>query len=436
MDQIEMEISIPPISINPAYENAVCPLTKNEFSNLINSIREKGLQEPIILNIKGEILDGHHRFRACQKLGIEIPPELFRIKKFNHILEEKIYVREVNLLRRHQTPGQRAEQALEIKADYEKLAKLNMSKGGLGVQIRTPLGRVNKHLADLADIKLTQFNQYEYGFKHGSADQRQKLLAGLVKPNKLYGQLRNNAFLKKQIALNKKLNKQFLKATSQTTLWVGDCMEQYLKIEPNSINLIHTDPPYDEAHIYLYDGLGKISMEVLKPGGSLITYINQSKLFTIGYKLENAGLKFWWPLCLKLDENAKHSRMFNWHTEVDYKILLWFVKGDRPINPIFPKSKDDGKRSYLGDLMILSEAPDKRFHNFGQSPKDAEYVMKYLTAPNDSVLDPFVGGGSTAVACMNMKRRFIGIDIDPNAIELTNANLRMNYEISSKSEKV
>ena len=122
---------------------------------------------------------------------------------------------------------------------------------------------------------------------------------------------------------------------------------------------------------------------------------------------------------------GRPSRMFNWQMEVDVKLLLWFVKGKRPINPSFPKTKDDGKRSYLGDLirpgskiqdkhlgdMIDSEIPDKRFHKFGQNPKDAEWIMKYITAPNDLILDPFVGGGSTAVACMNMKRRFIGIDL-------------------------
>lgn len=95
------------------------------------------------------------------------------------------------------------------------------------------------------------------------------------------------------------------------------------------------------------------------------------------------------------------------------------------------KGKD--KSSHIADL-IVSKAPDKRFHDFGQNPGDVEYVMKFLTAKNDLVLDPFLGGGSTAVACMNMKRKFIGIDIDPTAIERTNANLRINLEISSDNK--
>jgi hypothetical protein len=243
--------------------------------------------------------------------------------------------------------------------------------------------------------------------------------------------LRNDQFLKEAIARNKIQDKLFTKAIDKITLLEGDFEARCSEIKCDSVSLIYTDPLYDEEHLYLCDGLGKWGMQLLRPGGSLITYINQSQLFVIGNKLLNSGLKFWYPLYLKMEGNP--SRMFNWHMEVDIKLLLWFVKGDRPINPSFPKTKNDGKRNYFGDL-IISQVPDKRFHDFGQNPKDAEYIMNYLTATNDLVLDPFLGGGSAAVACMNMKRRFIGIDIDPIAIELTNANLRLNHEIS-KEEK-
>ena len=80
----------------------------------------------------------------------------------------------------------------------------------------------------------------------------------------------------------------------------------------------------------------------------------------------------------------------------------------------------------MGDL-IVSKAPDKRFHNFSQSPTDAEYVLNYLTAKNDLVVDPFLGAGSTAIACMNMQRRFVGIDIDKGKLsKAAKANIRIN----------
>ena len=92
--------------------------------------------------------------------------------------------------------------------------------------------------------------------------------------NNLYGQLHDEKFLKEAKARNRILDKQFQKATDQITLWVGDFQQKCAEIKSDSVSLIYTDPLYDKEHLYLYDGLGKWAMQLLRPGGSLITYIN------------------------------------------------------------------------------------------------------------------------------------------------------------------
>jgi hypothetical protein len=175
----------------------------------------------------------------------------------------------------------------------------------------------------------------------------------------------------------------------------------------------------------LYKDLASIADRVLRPGGSLITYIGQYALLEIGQLiLNNSSLRYWWQLYILL-QGPSLPRHFDRQIVVGIKPLLWFAKGDRPINLSFPISKVDGKKNLPKDL-IVSKTPDKRFHDWGQSPVEAEYIMKFLTAENDLVLDPFLGGGATAIAAMNLHRRFIGMDIDPKALELTRANLRLN----------
>ena len=66
------------IHINPEYQKLVPEIPAQEFEAFKSDIKERGQLVPITVNNQGIILDGHHRFRACQELGIEC--ELYRNK--------------------------------------------------------------------------------------------------------------------------------------------------------------------------------------------------------------------------------------------------------------------------------------------------------------------------------------------------------------------
>ena len=87
----------PEIIFNEKYYDAVPRPTKEEFKALTYSIREKGMQEPIVVNKKGVILDGHTRYEICQNLGIT--PTCVT-KSFENKDQEIQYVLEVNATRR------------------------------------------------------------------------------------------------------------------------------------------------------------------------------------------------------------------------------------------------------------------------------------------------------------------------------------------------
>jgi ParB-like chromosome segregation protein Spo0J len=74
------------IKIDSEYSNLVNPLTNLEYDSLKNSIKEDGLHYPIVINSKGEVLDGHHRYKICKDLDIPIK---YEIKYFNDSIEEK-----------------------------------------------------------------------------------------------------------------------------------------------------------------------------------------------------------------------------------------------------------------------------------------------------------------------------------------------------------
>ena len=62
-------------------------------------------------------------------------------------LQEKLFVIDSNLTRRQLSEFSRIELALTKKPILEQIAKLNMSLGGKGVRIQTPLGRINQKIA-------------------------------------------------------------------------------------------------------------------------------------------------------------------------------------------------------------------------------------------------------------------------------------------------
>jgi len=71
----------------------------HQFEALKLDIEEQGVLTPIDIDEEGNILDGHHRFRACQELGITDYPTIIRPELSEE--EKKLFARKSNMMRRH-----------------------------------------------------------------------------------------------------------------------------------------------------------------------------------------------------------------------------------------------------------------------------------------------------------------------------------------------
>jgi ParB-like chromosome segregation protein Spo0J len=108
------------LHLNPQYEKMLPTMSQEEFEQLKESIRTEGQHYPIIVSEKLEVLDGHHRFRACLELDIE--PD-FEVKYFEDKLLEKKFVIEANLRRRHLNNFQLVELAVPLLEIEKAIAK-------------------------------------------------------------------------------------------------------------------------------------------------------------------------------------------------------------------------------------------------------------------------------------------------------------------------
>src|SRR4051812_42664249 len=153
---------------------------------------------------------------------------------------------------------------------------------------------------------------------------------------------------------------------------------------PESVDAIVTDPAYPRKYLTCFEHLAHRALEWLKPGGSLIVMSGQSYLPQVFAALQKSGLTYRWTFsCLTI--GRENTQIFDRHIIPKWKPVLWYTKGDCAHLP------------WTGDV-IQPDAKDKRFHRWGQSVTQMEWMVERASVPGHLILDPFCGGGTTGVA--------------------------------------
>lgn len=78
--------------------------------------------------------------------------------------------------------------------------------------------------------------------------------------------------------------------------------------------------------------------------------------------------------------------------------------------------------------MLQEDMKNKEFREHPtQKPVELmKWILLNYSKENDLILDPFLGSGTTAVACQNLHRNFIGIEISPEYCEIAKSRLRQH----------
>jgi len=205
------------------------------------------------------------------------------------------------------------------------------------------------------------------------------------------------------------------------TLIQGDALKILPKLPDECVDLVITDPPYNVTE-FEWD-----KIEDFKSFSKF--WFNEC--FRI-VKENSFILIFWSEKWLKLAfEIFNPNRLLIWHHpnltlsglngefayDIDY--ILVIKKGN-------PKIKK-GKHS----VIFNYPKPQSNFRNdkaYHPAQKPSELLKRLIwltTCENDTVLDPFLGSGTTMLACMELKRNCIGIEINPKYIQI--AKKRLNW---------
>ncbi len=391
-----------------------------DIDTLADNINNLGLLQPIVINNENNgLIDGQRRILAFKSLGKkEIPCFKVDLQKIvlgefsaNHYRKDWTFSEMVGI--------KRAIEPYERKKSRERKWTgkpcEDSSQGGSGRSREKVAGFVGVSHDTLKKAEeIVNAVEEEPELYQPLLD---KMNSKKISVNKAYKILKNEK-ARKKLLLSKseeEQEKSKLEIPKSCKLILGDFIEKSQKeIADNSIDLIFTDPPYGKEYLPLYEELAKLSVRVLKPGGSLVFLVGHiilDEVFNIfnefSLRDNNLGLKYWWTLAVK--HSGNHTKIYPRHVFAEWKPLLWYVKGER-VNDLVVSNT-------IGDY-IESTPPLKIEHEWQQSTVEAEYIIKNLTLENQTILDPMMGSGTTGIAALKLNRKFIGIEKNPETFEI------------------
>lgn len=228
----------------------------------------------------------------------------------------------------------------------------------------------------------------------------------------------------------------------------GDCLEIMKSFPERSINLVFLDPPYNDMRELTKHGettktravftdiyiawINKILVEVkrlLVLDGNIV-FCGQPPFlnYLVVKALENLFVLTDWVTWHKVDGITPSPSSFARNFEIFVVLSLPYIQ--RKFNVIKIKSKTTkyNPERNIGSIWehpkITSHHKEDVGHPTQKPEKLVGYLVKALTNKNDVVLDPFVGSGTTCVASQKLGRKWIGIDINPEYVEMAKKRLR------------
>lgn len=188
----------------------------------------------------------------------------------------------------------------------------------------------------------------------------------------------------------------------------GDFRHLSESLESDTVDLVLTDPPYQKRYLPLWSDLARIAARVLRPGAFLVTYSGQTYLPQVMNML-GGHLQYYW--LGGLYHAGQQAQRFEKRIQNAVKPILIYAK--KPVRKC---------PTWFVDL-VRSPAISKKYHDWGQSVEPVRYLVERFSEPGALVLDPMLGGGTTAIACAQTGRRFIGYEIDPDVADVARQRL-------------
>ena len=206
----------------------------------------------------------------------------------------------------------------------------------------------------------------------------------------------------------------------------GDCFELLQDIPNESVDMVLTDPPYGmnfqsghrkhkyekimgDSHLAWLDDFVNEIYRVSKPNTAHYVFCSFHHIDKFKQAIER---KFKIKNILTWVKNNTSMGDLKGDFAPKTEFIIFFHKGRKLIN---------GKR----DPNVLEFKRTRNELHPTQKPVDmTEYMIGKFSDEGDVILDPFMGSGTTGVACLNTNRRFIGIELDEDYFKIASGRIK------------
>lgn len=423
------------VSIDKEFEALIPPQTDEELSLLRKSCIEEGIREALIV-WNGVIVDGHTRYRIAQEAGLEFD---VRQKDFDSRTDAIKWIIDNQLGRRNlhadaifnlQGKRQRAEitpghgYQSEHQNDAQNTGKTSSRIAEQFGVSQATIERAAKfseavEVLDKAEIlpEATVMAGKSPLTKQDTVELAKIVVEEPEKAKEIFAKIetKDSSNIKEAIKTIKKEERDeqdAILAEMTIELPVDEKMRVFQSsvadlvnhIDAASIDCIITDPPYPKEYLNCWLELSFIASKLLKPGGIVAAMSGQSYLPEI-HAMMSEHLTYRWEMAYL----TPGGTLTVWQPRImtGWKPILIYVNGEL-----------DREADMLWDVL-KSEKQDKDFHVWGQSVSGLKDIVETVSKPGDVVLDPFCGGGSTGIACLELGRKFVGSDIEMKEVNKT-----------------
>lgn len=189
----------------------------------------------------------------------------------------------------------------------------------------------------------------------------------------------------------------------------GNCLELMKDVPDGSVDMVLTDPPYGKRADKGTNGFGLVRNR--RYSGEWDNAIPPEdtfrEMFRIAKNLVIFGGNYFCHLL------PPSNCWIFWDKKGDVAFHNPFADGEL----IYTTFKKPVKRIVFKQQGFISDSKDKRYHPTQKPTELIREILEIFTEPGQTIIDPFMGSGSTGVACMNTDRNFIGMELDPGYFE-------------------